>query len=194
MLVVSDNSPLRYLRVLACDHVLPVLFGQLLIPRAVLAELQHPHTPTVVRTWMTAPPAWLDVCSILGHPDVALLTLEAGEQEAIVLAQELPADLLLVDDGKARDLAMARGLRTMGTVGYSNRPPFGGSWTSPTYSHSCWPPIFVFCARSSMRSSPGIPSADGSNLHARNRRKDSLLLYFPWRPLPDTVHPCHKIR
>lgn len=58
MLAVSDNSPVRYLRVLACDHVLPVLFGRVLIPRAVLRELQHPHTPAVVRTWMAAPPGW----------------------------------------------------------------------------------------------------------------------------------------
>jgi len=46
-----------------------------------------------------------------------LSTLESGEQEAIVLAQELHADILLVDDGKARDLAIQRGLRAMGTVG-----------------------------------------------------------------------------
>jgi predicted nucleic acid-binding protein len=105
MLVVSDNSPIRYLRVLDCVHVLPVLFGHILIPYAVLGELQHPKTPTVVRTWLVDPPAWLEVRSTVGRPDEALYTLESGEQEAIVLAQELYADILLVDDGKARDLA-----------------------------------------------------------------------------------------
>ncbi len=117
MLVVSDNSPVRYLRVLACDHVLPVLFGRVLIPRAVLRELQHPHTPAVVRMGMAEPPAWLEVRPTVDHPDAALAMLEAGEQEAIALAQELHADILLVDDGKARDVAIARGLRAMGTVG-----------------------------------------------------------------------------
>ena len=117
MLVVSDNSPVRYLRVLACDHVLPVLFGRVLIPHAVLRELQHPHTPVVVRTWMAAPPTWLEVHPVIGPPDAGLARLEAGEQEAIVLAQELQADIVLIDDGKARDLAMARGLRAMGTIG-----------------------------------------------------------------------------
>ncbi|HEX9869671.1 MAG TPA: hypothetical protein VGC99_13965 [Candidatus Tectomicrobia bacterium] len=43
--------------------------------------------------------------------------LEADEQEAIVLAQELQANILLVDDGKARDLAIQQGLRVVGTVG-----------------------------------------------------------------------------
>ena len=117
MLVVSDHSPVRYLRVLACEHVLPILFGHVLLPRAVLRELQHPHTPAVVRTWMAEPPTWLEVRPIVGPPDAGLAMLEAGEQEAIVLAQELQADIVLVDDGKARDLAMARGLRAMGTVG-----------------------------------------------------------------------------
>jgi predicted nucleic acid-binding protein len=117
MLVVSDNSPIRYLRVLDCAHVLPILFGRILIPRAVLEELQHPNAPTVVRTWLVDPPAWLAVHPSVGQPDAALATLEAGEQEAIVLAQELQANILLVDDGKARDLAIQQGLRVMGTVG-----------------------------------------------------------------------------
>jgi predicted nucleic acid-binding protein len=117
MLVVSDNSPLRYLRVLDCAHVLPVLFGRIIMPYAVLAELQHPKTPAVVRTWLADPPVWLEVRAIVGRPEVALSTLESGEQEAIVLAQELQADILLVDDGKARDVAIQQGLRVMGTVG-----------------------------------------------------------------------------
>jgi predicted nucleic acid-binding protein len=110
MLVVADSSPVRYLRVLDCIHVLPVLFERLLIPQAVLRELQHSHTPAVVRTWMAARPPWLEVRPILGQPDATVARLEAGEQEASVLAQELQADILLVDDGKARDVAIAQGL------------------------------------------------------------------------------------
>lgn len=117
MLVVADNSPVRYLRLLDCDHVLPALFGRLLIPHAVLRELQHPHTPEVVRSWIDALPPWMEVCPILGQPDATVARLEAGEQEAIILAQERQADVLLVDDGKARDVAIAHGLRAMGTVG-----------------------------------------------------------------------------
>jgi predicted nucleic acid-binding protein len=117
MLVVADNSPVRYLRLLDCDYVLPALFGRLLIPPAVLHELQHPHTPEVVRMWMAVPPPWLVVRPLCVQPDETVSRLEAGEQEAIVLAQELHADILLVDDGKARDVAIAQGLRVMGTVG-----------------------------------------------------------------------------
>jgi predicted nucleic acid-binding protein len=117
MLVVADNSPIRYLRLLDCDHMLPVLFGRLLIPPAVLRELQHPHAPEIVRMWLAAPPSWLEVYPLRGQPGATVARLEAGEQEAIVLAQELQADILLVDDGKARDVAIAQGLHVMGTVG-----------------------------------------------------------------------------
>src|ERR1044072_6870374 len=117
MLVIADNSPLRYLIVIDCVHVLPVLFGRILLPTAVVEELQHPHTPAVVRTWMTHPPAWLEVRAITGARDATVAELEAGEQEAIVLARELHADLLLIDDGKGRDITFGQGLRPMGTVG-----------------------------------------------------------------------------
>ncbi|MBM3227121.1 MAG: DUF3368 domain-containing protein [Candidatus Tectomicrobia bacterium] len=97
--------------------MLPVLFGRVLIPQAVWRELQHPHTPTAVRAWIAVRPAWLALQAIAGQPETALEGLEAGEQEAIVLARETQARLVLLDDGKARDVAMAQGLRVMGTVG-----------------------------------------------------------------------------
>jgi hypothetical protein len=76
MLVVSDTSSVRTLRVLDCAHVLPILFGHILIPHAVLKELQHPNAPAVVRTWLADPPVWLEVRSIVGRPDAALAMLE----------------------------------------------------------------------------------------------------------------------
>jgi Type II intron maturase len=76
MLVVADNSPVRYLRLLDCDHVLPALFGRLLIPPAVLRELQHPHTPEVVRLWMAVPPPWLVVRPLRGQPGATVARLD----------------------------------------------------------------------------------------------------------------------
>ncbi len=132
MLVIADNSPLRYLIVIDCVHVLPVLFGRILLPTAVVEELQHPHTPAVVWAWMTHPPAWLEVRAITGAPDMTVAELEAGEQEAIVLARELHADLLLIDDGKGRDIALGQGLRRMGTVGVLEQAALRGLVDLPT--------------------------------------------------------------
>ncbi len=49
--------------------------------------------------------------------DASLDVLDAGEREAILLAQELSADLLLVDDKQARQAALDLHLSITGTIG-----------------------------------------------------------------------------
>jgi predicted nucleic acid-binding protein len=116
MLVVSNNSPLRYLVLLDCVHLLPALFARVTIPMEVQAELQHYRTPAVVRTWIAHPPVWLDMRQVSGILEADLLPLDSGEQEAILLAQELQAHLVLLDDREARKAAIRRALRVMGTI------------------------------------------------------------------------------
>ena len=50
-------------------------------------------------------------------PDAVLGLLDMGEREAIQLAEEQHADLLLIDERKGRMEAKRRGLRTTGTLG-----------------------------------------------------------------------------
>jgi predicted nucleic acid-binding protein len=116
MLVIADTTPLRYLVVLGQIDLLPPLFGHVLIPPAVVEELRHPKAPAAVRAWIGAPPAWLEVRPSSLRPDTALLRLDAGEREAILLAQELHADLLLVDEQEGRQEAARRALTAMGTL------------------------------------------------------------------------------
>ncbi len=79
MLVIADNTPLRYLIFLGYVDILPALYGHVIIPHAVLRELQHPRTPAVVRAWMAHPPAWLEIRQTTSMADVALAALDAGE-------------------------------------------------------------------------------------------------------------------
>jgi predicted nucleic acid-binding protein len=65
---------------------------------------------------MNSPPSWLEVRPSSLQPDAVLLRLDAGEREAILLAQELHADLLLVDEQEARQEAARRALTAMGTL------------------------------------------------------------------------------
>jgi predicted nucleic acid-binding protein len=103
------------------EDILPALFGRIVIPGAVVTELQHPHTPAVVRAWMAAPPPWLDIHDVSTAPDLTLMPLDPGEQEAIVLAQSLQADLLLIDEWKGRREAMQRSLPVTGVLGVLER-------------------------------------------------------------------------
>jgi predicted nucleic acid-binding protein len=116
MLVIADTTPLRCLVVLGQVDLLHTLFGQVLIPPAVVGELQHPKAPAALQTWMASPPSWLNVRPSSLQPDAVLLRLDPGEREVILLAQELSADLVLVDDQEAREEAARRALPTMGTL------------------------------------------------------------------------------
>ena len=117
MLVVADNTPLRYLILLGYVDILPALYGRLLIPPAVLRELQHPRTPPPVRAYLAHPPTWLEIVPTTGTADAALAELDAGERDAILLAQECHADLLLIDEGDGYGEATRRGIRCLRTVG-----------------------------------------------------------------------------
>ena len=52
MRVVTNNTPLRYLVFLGYETILRDLFMHLLVPPAVVNELQHAKAPARVRTWI----------------------------------------------------------------------------------------------------------------------------------------------
>ena len=116
MIVVSDASPLNVLVRIGLADLLPVLFGRLFVPPAVAFELSHERTPDQVREWFRSAPAWLEVRAPTTI-DLSLDLDDPGELEAISLALELRAELLLVDDRKARRIARERGLTMTGALG-----------------------------------------------------------------------------
>ena len=117
MIVVADTSPLNYLILIEHDGILPKLYAQVIVPPEVLRELSHPEAPDAVRSWLTNPPAWLEVKAPGGPPDEALGLLDPGERQAIQLAEEQRADLLLIDERRGSEEARRRGLTTTGTIG-----------------------------------------------------------------------------
>jgi predicted nucleic acid-binding protein len=64
---------------------------------------------------MAVPPPWVQVRSAAAIQPIE--GLGAGETEALALAQELSATLMIVDDRDARAEAVRRGIRITGTVG-----------------------------------------------------------------------------
>ena len=115
MIVVADAGPLHYLILLGKVDLLPALLGDVVIPAAVRQELIHPHSPTAVRNWMDHPPAWARI--VAAKSVDSSMALGNGEREAIALALELQADVLLLDDKKARRIAQDRGIPMAGTLG-----------------------------------------------------------------------------
>jgi predicted nucleic acid-binding protein len=121
MIVVADTSPLNYLVLIDEAELLPRLFGTVVIPTAVLAELQDDETPSIVREWVAQHPVWLSIQPLSSNPDPGLDHLDRGEREAITLARELNADQLLLDEADARREAELRNLAFIGTLGVLRR-------------------------------------------------------------------------
>jgi len=115
MIVVADSSPIIALVNVGHVHVLPKLFGKVVIPPEVRAELRQPSRPHAVHQLIASDPGWL----VEHRPTVVapIPSLHAGEAAAISLAEELKADLLLIDEVQGRKAAAERHIPVTGTVG-----------------------------------------------------------------------------
>jgi predicted nucleic acid-binding protein len=61
MQVVSDTSPINYLLQIDGIGILPDLYGRIVVPNAVIAELGDAESPDVVRNWAARPPDWVEL-------------------------------------------------------------------------------------------------------------------------------------
>jgi predicted nucleic acid-binding protein len=97
------------------------LFGQIIIPQAVLNGLQHTRTPEKIKNWIVAKPDWLEVRNVRVTPSHRLENLDYGEREAIFLVEELGADAVLIDEKDGRREAAKLGFITVGTLSVLDR-------------------------------------------------------------------------
>jgi predicted nucleic acid-binding protein len=89
-----------------------------IIPPAVAAELADPRAPAALRDWWQEPPPWIRIADPGPEsPPEELRSLHRGEREAILLAQRIDADTVLIDEKDARRAASALGLSVMGLIG-----------------------------------------------------------------------------
>lgn len=112
--VVADTTPLNYLILIERTDILGSLFGEVMIPEAVLAELHHPRVPEAVTYWLQSPPAWLRIAKVRLLDTT--VQLGKGENEAISLAIEQQVKVVLMDERRGRAAAEARGLLPIGTL------------------------------------------------------------------------------
>lgn len=120
MIAVSNSSPLIILARIDCFSLLNRLFSRLIISPEVYKE--------VVITGNGLPGAaevvsadWIENKQLRDPEALAAVLkqhpLGAGELSAILLAKECGADVVLLDDHQARQLAKREGLTVLGTVG-----------------------------------------------------------------------------
>jgi predicted nucleic acid-binding protein len=119
MLVVADSSPLIALVNIQYVFVLQRLFDEVAVPASVALELRKPTRPKSVRDFIASPPDWISVRRASSPTPIP--GIDSGEEEAINLALELKAHLLLIDDVAGRKAARRHNVRVTGTIGVLER-------------------------------------------------------------------------
>lgn len=115
MLIISDTSPLTNLIRIKELDLLKLLYTEVVIPEKVQDELlnyENQKDEIDKRDWII-------VKKVSNSEEVKKLEaeLDTGEAEAIVLAKELEADLIIIDERKGRKIAEENGLKIIGLLG-----------------------------------------------------------------------------
>jgi predicted nucleic acid-binding protein len=114
MKVIIDASPLISLAVINQLELLKKLFPEIIIPQAVFQEI------TAVKDRKCAVNIVAFIKNWVRHAEQksnSKLDLGKGESEAINIYLELKADLLIIDDKKARNAAESQNIKCIGTLG-----------------------------------------------------------------------------
>lgn len=116
--VVSNSTPLIALSRIGRLGIIRELFNSIVIPKAVFLEVA---TDKKFRAGSTEvlEASWIQTIEVANTAVVDFLsvTVDAGESEAIALAKEIKADLLLIDDRDGRNMAESVGIAVTGTIG-----------------------------------------------------------------------------
>lgn len=119
-LVVADAGPLIGMARVGRLSVLKSLFGSVLIPQRVFKELKiSSDRPGAKAISEGIHSGWIKIGEIKNQSNSSIqrLLVDSGEAEAIQLAAEQNATLLLIDDRKGRKTAKKRGIHIIGTGG-----------------------------------------------------------------------------
>ena len=120
MIVVSDATPLISLMKIGHLDLLQYYFGEVQIPPAVYNELIT-NTNYQDEANLIKDCPFIHIVKLSNYLEVNLIRktegLDLGESEAIVLSNEIKAELLLMDELKGRQVAEQMGIRIMGTIG-----------------------------------------------------------------------------
>lgn len=116
--IVCNSTPLIALSKINRFYILQNLFETITIPKAVYSEVIAAGQGRAGEPELRNA-GWIKTSQV-GNRDLVdflKITLDAGEAEAITLAKENCANLLIIDDGAGRRMAKSTGIPITGTVG-----------------------------------------------------------------------------
>lgn len=118
MKVICNSTPLISLSSIEHLHLLHELFGEITIPEKVFSEVvvagseKYGSSDVKECTWIKVAKTSDTILK-----SYLMQTLDEGEAEVIVLADELKADLVIIDERLARNYVEKAGIKLIGTLG-----------------------------------------------------------------------------
>ena len=116
MKVISDASTLIGLARIGQLNLLRKLYSQIIIPQAVFEEVSKEKKAGSEKI---SKASYIKIEKVKDEIAIKFLlgNLGRGESEVLVLAKEKQADLILIDEKKARKMARRAGFKVMGILG-----------------------------------------------------------------------------
>lgn len=118
MKVICNSTPLISLSSIGHLHLLHELFGEITIPEKVFSEVvvagseKYGSSDVKECTWIKVAKTSDTILK-----SYLMQTLDEGEAEVIVLADEVKADLVIIDERLARNYVEKAGIKLIGTLG-----------------------------------------------------------------------------
>jgi predicted nucleic acid-binding protein len=114
MIVISNTTPIISLSSIGKIHILKDLFGEIIIPQAVYNEIKAKKR----YGYEEVESEFIKVKAIQGkiYIDTFLNQLDLGEAETIILAREINADYVLIDENLGYKIAKNSGLQAIRTL------------------------------------------------------------------------------
>ncbi|MFC1751391.1 DUF3368 domain-containing protein [Pseudomonadota bacterium] len=118
-IVVSDTTAITYLAQIKAIDLLKRLFTNIFIPQAVYDELTD-HGDHIAGAIEVQRLPWIKVKHVKSYDEYTSkfhIELDPGESQAIGLALDIGADLLIIDEVDGRQVAKTQGLNIAGMLG-----------------------------------------------------------------------------
>lgn len=113
MIIIADSSALIALASCNSLVLLDKLFCEIKVPQAVFNELVNQDKPQV----QTLKNYLANKITLIDSSQLIQQNLGMGEREAMTLYKQLHADLLLIDDAKAKRIAIDNDIKVIGSLG-----------------------------------------------------------------------------
>ncbi len=114
--IISNTTPIITLLTISKLELLKELYGKLIIPQGVFEEIEEGKNKDYYTDLSLID--WIEIKTISYREPLRYISdLDKGEAEVIVLANEVKADLVIIDEKLGREYATHFNLKLTGTIG-----------------------------------------------------------------------------